>query len=215
MCPASSPTPPTRCSGWPSSTRSTGRAWGNFSALGRDREFWNGLRASLLLVLMAVPLRVAAALLLALLLARRGRGVHTARLAAYVPSVIPDAAYALLWLAIFNPVYGPSLGELLGAGSRSRVLERAARLAPARPDGGPAAGRGRAAARPPAREAWARRPHRTPRRLCAQRHPRRRLRAALAGHLQPGLRAELGGTSRRWVEIASSGTGCAPRSCSS
>ena len=55
----------------------------------------------------AVPLRLAGALTLALLLHRRYRGVGAYRTSAYLPSVVPDVAYALLWLWIFNPLYGP------------------------------------------------------------------------------------------------------------
>jgi multiple sugar transport system permease protein len=48
-----------------------------------------------------------AALGLALLYAhpRQLTGLH--RAAAYLPTVIPDVAYALAWLWIFNPLYGP------------------------------------------------------------------------------------------------------------
>jgi multiple sugar transport system permease protein len=55
----------------------------------------------------AVPMRLAGALALALLLHRRFRGVGAYRTSAYLPSVVPDVAYALLWLWIFNPLYGP------------------------------------------------------------------------------------------------------------
>ena len=36
------------------------------------------------------------------------------RAAVYLPTIIPEAAYALIWLWIFNPVYGP-LNLVLGA----------------------------------------------------------------------------------------------------
>jgi multiple sugar transport system permease protein len=65
------------------------------------------LRNSAIFLLLAVPLRVLGALALALLLQRKGRGFGTYRTAVYVPTIIPEAAYALLWLWIFNPLYGP------------------------------------------------------------------------------------------------------------
>ena len=52
---------------------------------------------------------------LALLLLRPRRGVGGYRAAVYVPTVIPDVAYALIWLWIFNPLFGPvnlALGRL-------------------------------------------------------------------------------------------------------
>ncbi|PIE80293.1 MAG: ABC transporter permease [Chloroflexi bacterium] len=65
------------------------------------------LRNSTIFVILAVPLRILGALLLALLLQRKGRLFSFSRASVYVPTIIPEAAYALLWLWIFNPVYGP------------------------------------------------------------------------------------------------------------
>jgi len=65
------------------------------------------LRNSAIFLILAVPLRILGALLLALLLQRKGRMFGAYRAAVYVPTIIPEAAYALLWLWIFNPLYGP------------------------------------------------------------------------------------------------------------
>jgi multiple sugar transport system permease protein len=62
---------------------------------------------SLYFTALAVPLRVLGALGLALLLRRPRRGVGLYRAAVFLPTVIPDVAYALVWLWIFNPLYGP------------------------------------------------------------------------------------------------------------
>lgn len=87
----------------------------NLVRLAGDRTFWDALGVSALVAAVAVPLRLLLAVGAALLLARR-RGARTAvgRAAAYLPSVIPDAAWALLWLWVLNPLYGP-LPALLGA----------------------------------------------------------------------------------------------------
>jgi multiple sugar transport system permease protein len=58
-------------------------------------------------VLLAVPLRILGALGLALLLSRERRGASGYRSAVYLPTIIPDAAYALIWLWVFNPLFGP------------------------------------------------------------------------------------------------------------
>jgi multiple sugar transport system permease protein len=79
----------------------------NFRELVDDDVFGISLRNSLMFMAFAVPLRLAGALALALLLHRRYRGVAAYRTAVYLPSVVPDVAYALLWLWIFNPLYGP------------------------------------------------------------------------------------------------------------
>jgi multiple sugar transport system permease protein len=69
---------------------------------------------SLLFIALAVPLRILGAFALALLLTRERRGVGVYRAAVYVPTVIPDVAYALIWLWIFNPLFGP-VNSVLGA----------------------------------------------------------------------------------------------------
>jgi multiple sugar transport system permease protein len=86
----------------------------NFRSLLRDPLFWTALRNSLYFAILAVPLRILGALGLALLLRRQRRGATAGRVAVYLPTVIPDVAYALIWLWIFNPIYGP-LNMLLGA----------------------------------------------------------------------------------------------------
>lgn len=79
----------------------------NFRELIGDDIFRTSMRNSLMYVLFAVPLRLLGALGLALLLHRRFRAVGAYRTAAYLPTVVPDIAYALLWLWIINPLYGP------------------------------------------------------------------------------------------------------------
>ena len=80
---------------------------GNFGDLLRDDVFRISVRNSLVYVLFAVPLRLIGAMVLALLLHKRFRGSGAYRTAAYLPTVVPDVAYALLWLWILNPLYGP------------------------------------------------------------------------------------------------------------
>lgn len=79
----------------------------NFSSMFRDDVFVISLRNSATFVVLSVPFRILGALLLALLLSQRRRGVGFYRVAVYLPTIIPDVAYALIWLWIFNPVYGP------------------------------------------------------------------------------------------------------------
>lgn len=79
----------------------------NFRELAGDNIFLTSVRNSLLYIAFAVPLRLLGAVSLALLLHRRFRGVSAYRTSAYLPTVVPDVAYALLWLWIFNPLFGP------------------------------------------------------------------------------------------------------------
>jgi multiple sugar transport system permease protein len=79
----------------------------NFARALGEEAFWRSLGNSATYVLIAVPLRLIAAVGFALLLHRPGVGVGAARTGAYVPTVLPDAAYALLWLWLLNPLFGP------------------------------------------------------------------------------------------------------------
>ena len=79
----------------------------NLRELAGDEVFRKALLNSAVFAAIAVPLRVGAALGLALLLHQRYRGAGSARTAAMLPSVIPDVAYGLLWLWLLNPLYGP------------------------------------------------------------------------------------------------------------
>ena len=79
----------------------------NFRQLADDEVFGIALKNSLVFAAVAVPLRLVGALGLALLLHRRFTGVGTYRSAAVLPTVIPDIAYGLVWLWLFNPLYGP------------------------------------------------------------------------------------------------------------
>jgi multiple sugar transport system permease protein len=88
----------------------------NFVRLQQDPLFWKALLNSLYVAAIGVPLRLLLALGLALLLAKQWQGSRVARTAAYMPSVVPDVAYALLWLWLLNPVYGPIITGLQALG---------------------------------------------------------------------------------------------------
>lgn len=79
----------------------------NLVELWDDEVFRIAVRNSLVFAAVAAPLRILLALALALLLHRRAAGVGGARTATMLPSVVPDVAYGLLWLWLFNPLYGP------------------------------------------------------------------------------------------------------------
>lgn len=85
----------------------------NFTLARTDGLFNLSVANSLALVLLPVPLRVFGAFLAARL-ARGGRLRHLLRAAVFLPSAIPASAFALAWLWILNPLYGP-LNRLLSA----------------------------------------------------------------------------------------------------
>lgn len=79
-----------------------------------DPFFYDALRASLAYAVMAVPLRMLAATGLGLALAQPRPGSRIYRVLVYLPTVIPDIALAVLFLWVFNPLYGP-VNQVLGA----------------------------------------------------------------------------------------------------
>jgi multiple sugar transport system permease protein len=88
----------------------------NFRELLTDDIFRIAIANSLLYIVLAVPLRLLGALLTARLLLRPRRGAGALRAAVYLPTVVPDMAWALIWLWILNPLYGPLNQTLALAG---------------------------------------------------------------------------------------------------
>jgi multiple sugar transport system permease protein len=86
--------------------------WANFRDALREPFFKIALVNSMNFVYLAVPLRLLAALGLALLFSRPRPGTGIYRAMIYLPTVVPETAYALLWLWILNPLYGP-LNQIL------------------------------------------------------------------------------------------------------
>ena len=91
----------------------------NFRTLWHDPLFWMAVRNSAFIGVVSVPLRVGLALGLALLLMRQRRFSRAARIAVFLPSVVPEIAYALLWLWMLSPEYGP-----IGLALQATGLER-------------------------------------------------------------------------------------------
>lgn len=79
----------------------------NFQNFFSDIRFKRALYNSLWFGAIAVPLRVSGAFLLAYALNRTGRAFEIARATVYLPTIIPEVAYALVWLLILNPGFGP------------------------------------------------------------------------------------------------------------
>lgn len=85
--------------------------WNNFSNFTNfltDQLFQRALYNSIWFVVIGVTLRVLVALALALLLNKSGRAFELARATVYVPTIMPELAYAIIWLLILNPGYGPA-----------------------------------------------------------------------------------------------------------
>jgi multiple sugar transport system permease protein len=75
-------------------------------ALTKDPLFWTSLYNTAYLSFLSVPLQLLVALLVALGLNQKLRGVNFFRTIFYLPSQMPVVANALLWLWIFQPDFG-------------------------------------------------------------------------------------------------------------
>jgi len=78
----------------------------NYERLLKDPLFWTVLFNTAYISFLSVPLHLAIALLIALGLNEKLRGVNAYRTIFYLPSQMPIVASALLWLWIFNPDFG-------------------------------------------------------------------------------------------------------------
>ncbi|MDP9067282.1 MAG: sugar ABC transporter permease [Actinomycetota bacterium] len=80
----------------------------NVARLLGDEALWRSFGNTAIYILIAVPVRLFAAVGAALLLNRHRTSSVAARPLVYLPTVVPDVAYALLWLWLLNPLYGPA-----------------------------------------------------------------------------------------------------------
>lgn len=90
----------------------------NYGNLLHDGEFWLYFVNTLYLML-CIPLSIAGALWVAVLLNRKMRGIGTFRTLLYLPSFTSGVALMILWKALYNPDFGPinALIHAIGQGS--------------------------------------------------------------------------------------------------
>lgn len=79
---------------------------------GSDADFRQALKVTAVYSVLSVPLRLLAALFLAMLLNEATRAVGLFRTAFYLPSIVASVAAAVLWSWILNPRFGPINGTL-------------------------------------------------------------------------------------------------------
>lgn len=79
----------------------------NYTILFGDPLFWRVLRNTLVYVVVTIPITMAMALIMAILLNERLGWLRNAyRVAAFYPTMIPMAAAAMLWVWLLNPGIG-------------------------------------------------------------------------------------------------------------
>ena len=78
----------------------------NYQKMFADDLFWKALRNTAYYTSLAVPLSTVFALLIALLLNQKVKGLGAFRLMYYLPSIVSGVAVAIIWQYVFNPRYG-------------------------------------------------------------------------------------------------------------
>ncbi len=84
-------------------------AWsglGNFQEMLKDDLFWISLVNTAYYTFIGVPVRVVAALIVALGMNLKLRGISIWRTIYYMPSITPAVASAIIWMWMFNPDFG-------------------------------------------------------------------------------------------------------------
>jgi multiple sugar transport system permease protein len=79
---------------------------GNYVETLRDGAFWNAMWNSTRYALAAVPLGMVVALLVAILVAQKLKGVGFFRTVFYIPAVSSGVAVSILWIYVFLPQSG-------------------------------------------------------------------------------------------------------------
>lgn len=78
----------------------------NYERIFADPDFWQSLKVTFIYALGSVPGGTIIALLTALVLAQKLRGVNFWRTVFFLPSVLSSIAVAILWLYVFRPEGG-------------------------------------------------------------------------------------------------------------
>ena len=87
-----------------------------YQRLFHDPLFYQSLRNTLYIVLLAVPTSMLSSFAIAMLLNQNVRGMAAYRTAYYMPSIVPAVASAALWMYLLQPQWGVVNGILKGLG---------------------------------------------------------------------------------------------------
>lgn len=78
----------------------------NFERIFADADFWQSLKVTFLFALGSVPGGTIIALVIAMVLSQKLRGINFWRTIFFMPSVLSSIAVAILWLFVFRPEGG-------------------------------------------------------------------------------------------------------------
>jgi multiple sugar transport system permease protein len=88
----------------------------NFVTMFKDDLFWKAAYNTLYYTLLAVPIGVVVAIVIALAMNQKVREVSLYRAILYIPSILPVFALSLVWVVFLNPKFGlfNRIGNLIG-----------------------------------------------------------------------------------------------------
>jgi multiple sugar transport system permease protein len=101
---------------WPVIGSPTWRGLGNFTELAGDSQFWRSLWVTVRFGVVSVPLGMAAALTVAMVLNSNIRGLSLYRTIYYLPAVVSGVAVGLIWRWVLDPAAGLVNGALAAVG---------------------------------------------------------------------------------------------------
>ena len=99
----------------------------NYQAMAADPVFWQSLENNALYALGTIPISIALAMLMAVLVNEKLAGRGLVRLAYFTPTILPMIAVANIWLFFYTPGYGlldTVLRTTLGTGSHNWLGNR-------------------------------------------------------------------------------------------
>ncbi len=85
----------------------------NYARLFEDTGFWNAMKNSAVYTLFSVPIGMAVALAVALLVSQKLRGMPIFRTLFYMPAISSQVAIAMMWIYIYLPKTG-MINTILG-----------------------------------------------------------------------------------------------------
>jgi multiple sugar transport system permease protein len=78
----------------------------NYTNLFKDELFWKSAYNTLYYTILAVPIGVVVAIILAIAMNQKVREVPVYRAILYIPSILPVFALSLVWVVFLNPKFG-------------------------------------------------------------------------------------------------------------
>jgi multiple sugar transport system permease protein len=87
----------------------------NYKSLMKDDLFWTALKNTLFYAILALPAGMATAIILAMLLNTKVKGMAAYRTFFFIPSLVPQVSLAILWMWVLNGEHGvlnPILAKL-------------------------------------------------------------------------------------------------------